>query len=100
MNRLIISPVARREITDIWLYTADRWSVEQADSYIRQIESVIARAQERPDIGSAVYGLPSAYRKMKAGSHRVVYRCTDETLIIVCILHEREDVPDEVEDFW
>lgn len=100
MNKLIIRPAARREITDIWLYTANRWGVAQADAYVRQIETVIARAQELPDIGSAVYGLPSAYRKMKSGSHRIVYRCIDNTLIVVRILHEREDVPDEIEDFW
>lgn len=100
MNKLIIRPAARREITDIWLYTVDRWGTEQADAYVRQIETAITRAREFPNIGSAVYGLPSAYRKMKSGSHRVVYRCTDDTLIVVRILHEHEDVPDEIEDFW
>jgi toxin ParE1/3/4 len=100
VNKLVVRPAARREITDIWHYTADRWGVEQADAYVRQIETAIARAQELTNIGSSVYGLPSAYRKMKSGSHRVIYRCADDTLFVVRILHEREDVPDEIEDFW
>jgi toxin ParE1/3/4 len=100
VTKLIIRPIVRRDIAEIWGYTADHWGVEQADAYVRQIEAAIARAQEFPNIGSAVFGLPPAYRKMKSGSHRVVYRHEDDALIVVRVLHEREDVPDEIEDFW
>ena len=100
MTKLIIRPAARREIVDIWLHTADRWGVEHADAYVRQIEATIALSLELPNIGSAVFGLPSTYRKMKSGSHRIVYRRTGDELIIVRVLHERQDVPDDWEDFW
>lgn len=100
MTALVVGPAARREMTDIWLYTADQWGIEQADAYLSQIESAIARALKLPEIGGPVAGLPSAYRKLKAGSHRIVYRFTNAELVVVRVLHERQDVPDEIEDFW
>lgn len=99
MTRLVITPAARREMTDIWLYTADRWGIERADAYVGQIESKIARALKASGTGGPVAGLPPVYRKLKAGSHRVIYRHTGDELIVVRVLHQRQDVPDEIEDF-
>lgn len=100
MTVLVVSPAARREMADIWLYTADQWGVEQADAYIGQIESAIAGAVSLPDIGGPVVGLPPIYRKLKSGSHRIIYRFANNELVIVRVLHERQDVPDEIEDSW
>ena len=98
--RLVVSPAARRKMADIWRYTADRWGLEQADAYLGQFNSTIARALELSGIGGAVTGLPPVYRKLKAGSHRIIYRCTAHELIVVHVIHEREDVSDEIEDSW
>ena len=98
--KLVVSPAARRKMAEIWRYTADRWGIGQADAYLGQIYSTIARAVELPGIGGPVTGLPPIYRKLKAGSHRVIYRCTADELIVVHVIHEREDVPDEIEDAW
>ena len=38
MNRYILSPAAQADIDGIWDYTADGWSIEQADEYVRQIK--------------------------------------------------------------
>jgi plasmid stabilization system protein ParE len=45
-------------------------------------------------------GLPAEYRKVRSGAHRAIYRCTATELVVVRIVHEREDVPDDVGDFW
>ncbi len=74
--------------------------MDQADAYVRGIEAAITSACEHPSMGSSVLGLPDAYRKMRSGRHRVIYRATETTLIVVRIVHEREDVPDSLEDFW
>ena len=38
------SPRARREMIDIWHYTADHWGEDQAERYIRQIEHDLTAA--------------------------------------------------------
>lgn len=99
MKGYVLRPAARREMAGIWRYTADHWGVERADDYLLQIEKDIGRAVEFPGMGSPVTGLPPDYRKVKSGSHRIIYRCADDELVVVCILHERQDVPDEIEDY-
>jgi toxin ParE1/3/4 len=37
MSGYALTPRARTDIRAIWVYTADRWNVEQADRYISQI---------------------------------------------------------------
>jgi toxin ParE1/3/4 len=85
-------------MADIWRYTADRWGAEQADAYIGQIRTAIARALSHPQTGGPVAGLPAVYRKLRSGSHRIIYRLAGGDLIVVRVLHERQDVPDEIED--
>jgi toxin ParE1/3/4 len=58
-----LSPQAERDLEEIWRYTSDNWSVEQADRYHNQIMAAIeglAKAADRaarlttsaPDIAS------------------------------------------------
>lgn len=93
-----LRPRARAELQAIWHYTASEWGIEQADDYIAQISSAIARVAALPGMGSAVFGLPPEYRKVRAGSHRAIYRCTETHLIVVRTVHERKDVPDAFDD--
>jgi toxin ParE1/3/4 len=95
---VMFRPRARAELQAIWHYTANEWGVEQADHYVAQISLAIERAAQMPGTGSAVFGLPPEYRKARAGSHRAIYRCTDTHLIVVRIIHEREDVPQGFND--
>ena len=97
MIRLVLRPAARQEMVDIWLYTADQWGVDQADKYIRRIEIEIQSVLEFPAKGSPVPGMPNQYRKLPSGSHRIVYRHAGEELIVVRIIHEKQDLPDEFE---
>jgi toxin ParE1/3/4 len=96
--RLVLRPGARQDLTNIWHYTADQWGMGQADSYVGNIERELARALAHPAIGSPVEGLPHAYRKLTCGKHRVIYRYNDAELIVVRIIHERQDVPSEFDD--
>lgn len=96
--KYVLRPTARAELAGIWSYTAQRWGVVQADGYIDEIVRRIEFATEFPGIGSEATGLPPQYRKLNAGSHRVIYRCIEDELIVVRVIHEREDVPTGVDD--
>lgn len=85
-------------MAEIWLYTADSWDVDQADAYVRQIAKDIGRALDLSSVGSPVAGLPLAYRKVRSGSHRIIFRRTGQELTVLRVLHERQDLPDEIED--
>ena len=96
MIRLVLRPRARCDLTDIWLYTADQWGAAQADSYTAAINREIESALAFPHIGSPVEGLPQDYRKLISGKHRIIYRSSAAELIVVRIIHERQDLPDDL----
>ncbi|MBA4163570.1 MAG: plasmid stabilization protein ParE [Erythrobacter sp.] len=93
-----LRPAARADLAEIWLFGAAQWDVPQADEYLAMITSRIETVAEMPGIGSPAEDLPSRYRKLAAGAHRVIYRAEDDAVIVVRVLHERQDVPDEIEE--
>jgi len=97
---VVYRPRAATEIHGIAEYTKAEWGERQAKRYLEEMRQKIDFAAEFPGIGSETMSLPSGYRKIRAGSHQVIYRCTDSHLIVVRVIHEREDVPDTIEDFW
>lgn len=99
MHEIVYRPKVIAKIDEIADYTIAEWGQAQAKRYIQDIRRQIEFAAEYPGIGSEAVGLPAEYRKLISGSHRVIYRCTDAELIVVRIIHEREDVPDDMDDF-
>ena len=51
MNRYLLSPAAQADIDQIWDYSFDRWGVEQADDYLRELQRTIERTAANPAIG-------------------------------------------------
>jgi len=99
VKAVLWSPAAKQDLADIWLYTANQWGVDQADIYTSQIEHAVRKAADFSGIGSAASGLAKDYRKLRSGSHRVIYKESQIRIIVVRVLHRRQDVPDDLEDF-
>lgn len=89
MTRYALSPAARRDITDIWLYTADRWGVDQADDYVAQIEEDLRKAATGLRIAQPI----DALWKIRSGHHLCIFsKEADASISVIRILHERMDV--------
>lgn len=92
-KRYLLSPAARADLEQIWDYTHDRWGVDQAEQYLRELQGAIERVAANPLIGRACEEIRPGYRKLAAGSHTLYYRATVEGVIdLVRILHQRMDV--------
>ncbi len=99
MLEIVFRPQAEADLNSIADYTIAAWGEAQAKRYILDIRHQIETISQFLGMGSEAFGLSADYRKVRSGHHRVIYRYTETELIIVRILHEREDVPDEIEDF-
>jgi toxin ParE1/3/4 len=90
-RRYRLSPGARADLEHIWLYTAERWSIDQADRYhnllMDGIESLVG-AMHR---GIAIDHIRPGYRRLNAESHVIFYRPAEDGIEIVRILHSRMD---------
>jgi toxin ParE1/3/4 len=93
VSRYLLSPAAQADLEQIWDYTCQRWDVDQADEYLRELQHAIERAAANPRIGRACEEIRPGYRKLAAGSHTLYYQVTAEGVVdVVRVLHQRMDV--------
>ena len=93
MPEYIISKKALEDINNIWIYTAENWSVEQADRYynliIDEIEYIVNNLDMARDFGK----IRKSYRYSKVKSHLIFFKKDNANEIeVVRVLHERMDI--------
>jgi toxin ParE1/3/4 len=99
MAEYIISEKALEDLNNIWIYTAENWSVEQANRYynliVDEIEYVSVNFDETKDFSN----IRKNYKFSKVKSHLVFYKKTENTeMEVVRILHERMDLKNRIND--
>jgi toxin ParE1/3/4 len=87
----VLSPHARADIEAIWDFTAKRWGLNQAEFYVRGLQTAIEAIAADWRRGRACDEVRPGYRKFPAGSHVVFYRRAARGIDVVRILHERMD---------
>ena len=92
MSRYLLSPAAQVDLEQIWDFTHDRWGVDQAEEYPRELQRAVERAAANPLIGQACDEIRPGYRKLAAGSLVLFYRLAAEGIDVVRVLHQRMDV--------
>ena len=93
MTEYIISEKALEDINNIWIYTAENWSVEQADRYynliIDEIEYIVGNLNMARDFGK----IRKSYKYSKVKSHLIFFKKDKKNEIeVVRVLHERMDI--------
>ena len=91
MTRFILSPRAQADLNEIWDYTAKHWGMEQAEVYVRQLETAIKSVAADPQLGRSCDGIRAGYKKYPAGSHVLFFRLTGAGIDVIRILHRRMD---------
>ena len=87
-----ISKKAFEDIESIWLFTAESWSVEQADRYYNLIFEEIEYLAENPLSGKDFSHIRAKYRYSKIKSHLIFYRANKDSIEIIRVLHYRMDI--------
>jgi toxin ParE1/3/4 len=94
----IISKKAVSDLENIWLYTVEKWSVEQADRYYSLIFDEIAYICKNANAGKSMEHVRKGYRASKVKSHLIFYKISNNIIEIVRILHERMDIENRLND--
>ncbi len=95
-----ISKLASQDLENIWLYTFENWSLEQADRYFNLIMNQIEFLTQNPDSGNDFSYVRKDYFRSKIKSHFIFYRIDkkNEILEIIRILHQRMDIENRFND--
>ncbi len=76
----ILSKKAVTDLEEIWLYTADKWSVTQADRYYLLIIDEIDYICKNQDSGKPIDNIRKSYRTTKVKSQVIFYRVVNDTV--------------------
>ena len=87
---LVFSPAALADLDEIWDYTADNWSIQQADAYVDGVVAACRDLAERRVVGRSV-AIRQGYLKYVVGSHVIFYRESEGRLDIMRLLHRMMD---------
>lgn len=94
----VISFRAITDIEEIWLYTVEKWSVDQANRYYNLIFEEINYICKMPDCGKQVHYIRIGYRASKVKSHLIFYKVANDKVEIIRVLHQRMDVENQLKD--
>jgi toxin ParE1/3/4 len=87
-----ISKNAVSDLEEIWLYTVEKWSVDQADRYYNLIFDEIHYICKNTNAGKPMEHARKGYRASKVKSHLIFYRIRNNTIEVIRILHEQMDI--------
>jgi len=95
-----ITNLASQDLENIWLYTFENWSIEQADRYLNLIIDEIEYLSQKPDSGLDFSSVRKGYYRTRIKSHFIFYRIDQKNDIveIIRILHQRMDIENQLSE--
>jgi len=91
MLKLVYSPLAKRDLTGIYAWNVRELGVDQAEAYVRLIDTTLRRAAEVPGILRDASEVRSGLLKLNTGSHLSFVRLIEGELRVIRVLHGRMD---------
>jgi toxin ParE1/3/4 len=99
MSDYLISEKAIEDINKIWNYTAENWSLEQADRYYNLIYDEIEFIVRNFEMASDFSKIRKSYKYSKVKSHLIFFKKDKNNEIeIVRVLHERMDIENRLSE--
>jgi toxin ParE1/3/4 len=95
-----ISNEAQNDLENIWLYTFETWSIEQADRYYDLIFDEIEFIAENPNSGKDYNHVRKGYYCSRVKSHFIFYKINQkESLVeIIRVLYQQMDIENRLND--
>lgn len=95
-----ISKEAQKDIENIWLYTFENWSAEQADRYYNLILDEIEYLAKSPNSGKDYSHVRKGYYVSKVKSHFIFYKIDskEQEVEVIRISHQQMDIDNRLND--
>lgn len=94
MKNYRFSKKAYEDLKLIWLYTSDKWSVNQADIYYKLIMDAIEKISKNSYLVKELKYVKGNYLFSKVKSHFIFFKILKESneILIIRILHKKMDI--------
>ncbi|MFT4568281.1 MAG: toxin ParE1/3/4 [Saprospiraceae bacterium] len=87
-----LSELALRDLESIWNYSAEQWSVKQANIYYELIFDVINSICQNPEIGKSIREVKLDHSSKLAKLHMILYKIDKGKILVDRILNQRMDI--------
>lgn len=93
MAKVILTQEAIDDLNNIWEYTFEKWSENQADKYYAMLKLSCMEIGKVPEIGKEYDEITKNLLGLHSGRHIIFYQFIEKDKIeIIRILHERMDL--------
>lgn len=92
MSKFLLSNLAKQDLEDIWEYTAEHWSTDQANTYYEILINECQFISNHHRIGKSIKHVKPLHRIRHIKSHIIVYKIEKKQIWIDRILHKRMDI--------
>ena len=89
--KIVLRPLAKKDIKGIWHYSYNNWGEKQADKYANELALAIKNLADNPNMGIAIDTIRKGYRIHAFKQHLVIYRLLPSTVEVVRILGKTMD---------
>lgn len=95
-----ISKQAEIDLENIWLYTFEEWSINQADHYLDLMMDEIEYISQNPKSGKDYNEIRKRYFRSRVKSHFIYYKVNlkKKYVEIIRILHQQMDIESHFND--
>lgn len=99
MAKYKLTNKAVEDLTQIWNYTFNKWSENQADTYYHMLLENCKELAGNPNLGKKYSEVTPNLLGFKAGRHLIFYRRIEENEIeITRILHVQMDLKNRIKE--
>ena len=87
----LLAPQALADLDDIWRFSAEKWSIRQADSYIDDLARIFETITAMPTLARERSEFKPPVRIHVHESHLIIYTIAEEHVTIQRLLGGRQD---------
>lgn len=98
MANYILTNTAVDDLADIWNYTFEVWSENQADRYYQLLIDGFEHIAESPAIGRKYDEIENGLLGFHVAKHIIFYLVEDKEVQIIRILHTQMDIRQHIDD--
>lgn len=94
LREIFYRPRALADLDEIWEYTVDKWSEDQAVNYLSGLEAAVGLLADYPEISRQRNEFHPPVRIYTYRSQIVIFTSDNASLEIIRVLHSRSDWQD------
>ncbi len=86
-----LTPRAEGDLEEIWRYTSEQWSTEQAEKYLEALVDAMELLADDPSRGRSAETVRPGYLRRNVAAHVIFYKRAKYGVVIIRVLHGRMD---------